>query len=287
VAGQGKPVVTVFMSGRPLFANDLLNLSDTFIAAWLPGSEGKGVADLLVAGARKYDFKGKLSFSWPKSACQTPLNIGDANYAPLFAYGYGLRAGQRSRLGKLDASYAPGGCGSSDTYPVHSQADRASFPLAIRSGSERAALGADLNATYRLPGVTVATSQINTQQDARLVTWSAPATFEAKGAKPLALPPAIANGGALRFATIVSAAPQGKVTIAMQDSAVNATALFQRLAGKGKQSVAIPLACFAGMQPEHVDTPFSVTADGAFAASFANIEIVAGATNAVRCEDLK
>jgi beta-glucosidase len=287
VAGQGKPVVTVFMSGRPLFANDLLNLSDTFIAAWLPGSEGKGVADLLVAGARKYDFKGKLSFSWPKSACQTPLNIGDANYAPLFAYGYGLRAGQRSRLGKLDASYAPGGCGSSDTYPVHSQADRASFPLAIRSGSERAALGADLNATYRLPGVTVATSQVNTQQDARLVTWSAPATFEAKGAKPLALPPAIANGGALRFATIVSAAPQGKVTIAMQDSAVNATALFQRLAGKGKQSVAIPLACFAGMQPERVDTPFSVTADGAFAASFANIEIVAGATNAVRCEDLK
>jgi len=287
VAGKGKPVVTVFVAGRPLFVNDLLNLSDTFIAAWLPGTEGKGVSDLLVAGARQHDFKGKLSFSWPKSACQTPLNFGDANYAPLFAYGYGLKAGQRSKLGKLDASYAPGGCGSSNTYPVHGQADRASFPLAIRSGGERTALGADLNATYRLPGITVATAQIKTQQDAKLVTWSGPATFEAKGSKPLALPAAIANGGALRFDTIVSAAPQSKVTIAMQDSAVNATALFAGLAGKGKQSVTIPLSCFAGMQPERVDTPFSVTADGAFAASFANIEIVAGATNAVRCEDLK
>jgi len=287
VAGKGKPVVTVFLSGRPLFVNDLLNLSDTFIAAWLPGTEGKGVSDLLVAGAGKHDFRGKLSFSWPKSACQTPLNVGGADYAPLFAYGYGLRAGQRSKLGKLDTSYAPGGCGTSNSYPVHSQADRASFPLAIRSGSERTALGADLNASYRLPGVTVATSQINTQQDAKLVTWSAPATFEAKGAKPLALPAAIANGGALRFDTIVYSAPQGKVTIAMQDSAVNATALFQRLAGKGKQQVAIPLSCFAGVQPDRVDTPFSVTADGAFAASFANIEIAAGATDPVRCEELK
>ena len=287
VAGKGKPVVTVFVSGRPLYANDLLNLSDTFIAAWLPGTEGKGVSDLLVAGKQKYDFRGKLSFSWPKSACQTPLNVGDADYSPLFAYGYGLKNGQRSKLGKLDTSYAAGGCGGGNSYPVFSQADRASFPLAIRSGSERQALGADLNATFQLPGIKVQTSQINTQQDAKLVTWTGPASVEAHGVKPLALPPALAKDGALHFATIVSAAPQGKVTLAMQDSTVNATALFQRLAGKGKQSVSIPLACFAGLHPERVDTPFSITSDAPFAASFANIEIVSGATDAVRCEDLK
>src|SRR3546814_20262840 len=50
VAGKGTPVVTVFVSGRPLYANDLINLSDAFVAAWLPGSEGKGVADVLFAG---------------------------------------------------------------------------------------------------------------------------------------------------------------------------------------------------------------------------------------------
>lgn len=296
VAGKGKPVITVFVAGRPLFVNDLLNLSDTFIAAWLPGTEGKGVSDLLVAGPRKYDFKGKLSFSWPKSACQTPLNVGDAEYAPLFAFGYGLRSGQRSSLGKLDASYAPGGCGSSNTFPVYGQADRASFPLQVRSGSEQLALGADLNATFRLPGITVQTAQVNTQQDAKLVTWSAGAPagarLVARGAKPMQLPPAAARDGALQFDTIVSAAPQGRVTLAMQDTALDATRLFTRLAGKGKQTVKLPLACFTarGLQLERVDAPFSIGADGAFAVAIANIDIAGGAASApdaVRCEELQ
>jgi beta-glucosidase len=73
VHGKGKPVVTVFLSGRPLWVNDLMNLSDSFIAAWLPGTEGKGVSDLLVAGQGRqalYEFTGKLSFSWPKACAR-------------------------------------------------------------------------------------------------------------------------------------------------------------------------------------------------------------------------
>jgi beta-glucosidase len=298
VAGKGKPVVTVFIAGRPLFVNDLLNLSDTFVAAWLPGSEGKGVSDLLIAGPKAYDFTGRLSFSWPKSACQTPLNAGDADYAPLFALGYGLRKGQRSSLGTLDASYPEGGCGgASDTYPVFSQADRNSFPLSIRSGSETKPLGADLNATVSLPGIEVSTAQVNTQQDAKLARWSGTATLEAHGAKPLALPARVSERGVLRFDTIVFAAPAGQVTLAMRCGAgcngeVNATSLFARIAGKGKQTVSIPLACFTGRGAvlAHVDTPFSVTSQGTFAAAFANIEIARGTdgdAGTVRCEDLK
>ena len=299
VAGKGKPVITVLLAGRPLFVNDLLNLSDVFISAWLPGTEGKGVADLLVAGAgkRPYDFTGKLSFSWPKSACQTDLNAGEPGYAPLFALGYGLRKASRSHLGRLDASYPAGGCGVSNSYPVFSQADRASFPLAIRSGAAVKPLGADLNAAISLPGVSVQTSQINTQQDAKLVTWTGPASIEARGVKPLALPAAASNNGALRFDTIVSAAPRGPVSIAMQCGAacgatLNATSLFQRLAGKGKQTVKIPLACFVakGADLARVDTPFSVGADAPFAAAFANIDIVGGGAadaDAVRCEELQ
>ncbi|MCE3263666.1 MAG: beta-glucosidase [Pseudoduganella sp.] len=293
VAGKGKPVITVFVAGRPLFVNDLLNLSDTFIAAWLPGTEGKGVSDLLVAGPHKVDFRGKLSFSWPKAACQTPLNAGDAGYAPLFALGYGLRKDQRSALGKLDAGYVPGGCGASDVFPVYGQADRASFPLAIRSGSEQLALGADLNATFRLPGIAVQTAQVNTQQDAKLVTWSAPggAVLVARGSKPMTLPAAAARDGALQFDTIVAAAPQGRVMLAMQDTALDATRLFARLAGKGKQTVKVPLACFTarGLRLEGVDTPFSIGADGPFAAAIANIDIAGGAAkaaDAVRCAEL-
>lgn len=296
VAGKGRPVITVFVAGRPLFVNDLLNLSDAFIAAWLPGTEGKGVSDLLVAGPRSYDFRGKLSFSWPKSACQTPLNVGDKDYAPLFALGYGLRKGQRSALGKLDTSYAPGGCGLSNTVPVHGQADRASFPLVIRSGGEQLVLGADLNATFRLPGITVQTAQVNTQQDAKLVTWSAGAppgtALVARGARPMVLPAAAMREGALQFDAIVAAAPQGRVTLAMQDTALDATRLFTRLAGKGKQSVKLPLACFTahGLQLERMNAPFAVSASGPFAVSLANIEIAGGAANApdaVHCDELK
>jgi beta-glucosidase len=300
VHGKGKPVITVLMSGRPLWVNDLLNLSDTFVAAWLPGSEGKGVSDLLVAakGAKRHDFGGTLAYSWPKTVCQTPLNVGDAGYAPLFAYGYGLKAGQRSQLGRLDTAYAAGGCSASSTYPLHGQADRASFPLRLRSGADVRPFGADLNATLSVPGASATVVQIKTQQDARLVTWTGPASFEAHGAKPLALPAQAATGGVLRFDTMVQAAPAGKVTIAMGCAGaacgrpLDATRVFARLAGKGKQVVKIPLACFTaqGVDLARVDTPFSVTGSAGFAAAFGNVDVVGGAArdaDTVRCEDLQ
>lgn len=90
---EGIPVVSVFLSGRPLWVNAHLNASDAFVAAWLPGSEGGGVADVLfrtAAGDVSYDFTGRLSFSWPARADQTDLNVHSENYQPLFAYGFGL-----------------------------------------------------------------------------------------------------------------------------------------------------------------------------------------------------
>jgi beta-glucosidase len=79
------PVVSVFLSGRPLLVNRELAASDAFVAAWLPGSEGGGVADLLIgdaAGAQRHEFRGTLSFAWPAAARRT-----------LFALGYGLHTG--------------------------------------------------------------------------------------------------------------------------------------------------------------------------------------------------
>ena len=98
---QGVPVVSVFLSGRPLWVNSHLNQSDAFVAAWLPGSEGGGVADVLFRKANgevNHDFKGKLSFSWPASADQFRLNVGQPDYQPLFAYGYGLSYGDSIEL---------------------------------------------------------------------------------------------------------------------------------------------------------------------------------------------
>ncbi|HEY8539406.1 MAG TPA: glycoside hydrolase family 3 protein [Steroidobacteraceae bacterium] len=98
---NGIPVVAVFLSGRPLWVNPELNVADAFVAAWLPGTEGGGVADVLigdVAGRSRYDFTGKLSFSWPKRVDQTRLNIGQTPYEPLFPYGYGLTYRKRAEL---------------------------------------------------------------------------------------------------------------------------------------------------------------------------------------------
>jgi beta-glucosidase len=64
-----------------------LNDCDALIAAWLPGTEGQGVADVLFGD---YAPTGKLSYSWPKNMSQIPINYGDANYEPLFEYGFGL-----------------------------------------------------------------------------------------------------------------------------------------------------------------------------------------------------
>lgn len=86
ITEQGIPVVVVLVSGRTLIINKELEGSTAFVAAWLPGSEGQGIADVLFGDA---DFQGKLSFSWPKESRPT-INRGDANYDPLFPYGFGL-----------------------------------------------------------------------------------------------------------------------------------------------------------------------------------------------------
>ncbi len=88
---QELPIVSIFLSGRPLEVNKQLNLSNAFVAAWLPGTAVEGIGDVIFTkkGQINYDFKGKLSYSWPKYADQNP-NFKDANYSPLFPYGYGL-----------------------------------------------------------------------------------------------------------------------------------------------------------------------------------------------------
>ena len=91
---QGVPVVSVFVCSRPMWINPELNASDAVVVAWLPGTEGGGVADVLLrtaAGDVQHDFRGKLSFSWPRDPWQTAVNRGDSTYDPLFPYGFGLR----------------------------------------------------------------------------------------------------------------------------------------------------------------------------------------------------
>lgn len=84
----GKKVITLMVSGRPMLVNEQIDQSAAFVAVWLPGSEGQGIAEVLFGEA---NFSGKLGFSWPGDVSQIGIHQDDANYAPRYPYGYGLR----------------------------------------------------------------------------------------------------------------------------------------------------------------------------------------------------
>jgi beta-glucosidase len=81
------PYAVLLLSGRPIILDDAVKNANALVACWLPGTEASGIADVLFGD---FDFKGKLSHTWPVSISQEPINFGDANYAPLYPYGYGL-----------------------------------------------------------------------------------------------------------------------------------------------------------------------------------------------------
>lgn len=82
--------VVVIISGRPLVIEPYVSDIDALVAAWLPGTEGTGIADVLFG---KYDFQGKLSRTWFKRVDQLPMNVGDKDYDPLYPFGFGLKMG--------------------------------------------------------------------------------------------------------------------------------------------------------------------------------------------------
>jgi len=98
------PVVAILLSGRPLWQNRELNLATAYVAAWLPGTEGGGISDVLFRkkdGAVNYDFTGKLSYSWPRDAAGAPLNVNKEPYDPLFPFGFGGSYAAQAELAAL------------------------------------------------------------------------------------------------------------------------------------------------------------------------------------------
>lgn len=102
---EGIPVIALMITGRPLYVNPALNRADAFVVAWLPGSEGGGIADVIVAGADgevRHDFTGKLPTAWPAT--------GSLADGALFDFGYGLTYGSAAaewtELAELDMAEA-------------------------------------------------------------------------------------------------------------------------------------------------------------------------------------
>ena len=299
VSGKGKPVVTVLLSGRPVYANDLINLSDAFVAAWLPGTEGKGVADVLFAGVDgkpAHDFAGTLSFSWPGVACPGPRAAGKDGAAPQFARGYGLSYAKPGPVAQLPLDTAES-CGEADVLPVFDRADAPGFALHVGDGQAVRALGADVNHVLEWPQgkplVRVRTVQVNTQQDAKEATWLGKARLFSRNPSRNDLRGLAKADGALVFDVAVMQAPKSKVALSMGcgpgcAGGIDLAPTLATLAPGQKRTVKVPLQCFAarGAKLEAIEEPFAIEADAPFVAAFANIRIAAGAgkdADALKC----
>jgi beta-glucosidase len=265
---QGIKVVSVFLSGRPLWVNPELNQSDAFVAAFLPGSEGGGVADVLVAardGKTARPFTGKLSYSWPKKANQFTLNQGKTPYNPLYAYGYGLSYGERDNQG------------------VYSEESGVDASLANTSN-------------YYQPGREVAPWKLGTsgavqvravdgggrQEGARQFTFTGPGQVSVTGPTIDLLRQTNAML-TLQIDYRLDKAATGPVTLAMGGKGVNAASLFSRAPVGQWTSVKVPLACFraAGADMGKVASPFQLSADAPFQISIVGLRLEADPAGAV------
>jgi beta-glucosidase len=306
VSGKGAPVATVFVSGRPLYVNKELNRSDAFVAAWLPGTEGQGIADLLVRGRHTgKGFTGKLSYSWPATPCQTPLNAGDEGYAPLFELGYGLRNGQTATVPQLpEESVARcvdsgGGGTTTDELELFVRQDVPPYKSYIGSpdnwgGTE---LGNDPSAVIAHTNIEARTSDVNVQQDARKITWKGGAGQYYLQAAEADLRPYLNSDGAIVFDTIVTKAPTQRVVISAHCvypcfSDAPMTKVFTDRADGLKHTIKVPLSCLdnGALEFDHINTPFLIYTEGAMEAAFANVRWVPGAAkdaDALSCADLQ
>jgi len=172
---EGIPVVALFITGRPLWMNREINASDAFVVAWLPGSEGEGIADVLLRkrdGSVDYDFRGKLPYSWPRTAVQTRLNVGQPDYHPQFAYGYGLSYSDDGDLGALPEQ--PGVAldgGRAGVYLVHGKPAHG-FSLQLTAANGQATSVDAVPAAARDGSLRVAALDYKAQEDARRLSWS-------------------------------------------------------------------------------------------------------------------
>ncbi|AXT38454.1 glycoside hydrolase family 3 protein [Alteromonas sp. BL110] len=166
---QGIPVVAVFISGRPMWVNAELNTSDAFVAAWLPGSEGDGIAEVILAnpdGSIQHDFKGKLSFSWPKSAQQTTVNHGDLDYAPLLPYGFGLTYQDENLLADNLSEQVELNLNQTQRTMLYTGAMHKPWEMHLFSGEKEIAVNSN---SHQLNGLTFRTVDREVQEDSFLV----------------------------------------------------------------------------------------------------------------------
>lgn len=221
----GIRTVAVFLSGRPKWMNREINAADAFVASWLPGSEGAGVADVLFG---KRPATGRLAFPWPARCDGKPLNGSEG---VLFPLGYGLSLEERRPMANADerCPYL-GGRPSADWFVDGKLAPDTSVtgdgkPLARLRGTAG--------------GVTARGIDRKRQEDAREIVFAPGST--------LAFSQPADGGGAYKITYYLPAQPQRPVTLRVGDAAFDITRQLALSAGKGWREMIVTGACAPGL----------------------------------------
>ncbi|WP_414710773.1 glycoside hydrolase family 3 protein [Pseudoxanthomonas sp.] len=286
---EGIPVVAVFLSGRPLWMNREINAADAFVAAWLPGSEGGGIADVLLRkadGTVQHDFKGKLSFSWPRTAVQYANNVGQDGYDPLFAFGYGLTYADKGDLAALqEDSGVTGDEGAPGVFFARGDTG-AGIAMRLETADGQGVTVTKVPEALAGDLLKVAGVDHTAQEDARRFTWSG------KGEATVALPSHTAldlqresNGDVMLLTTLrVDAAPSGDawLSVGCGTGCTARVALAPTLAtlpvGQWTR-VGVPLKCLAkaGADVGKLDRPWAIGTAGTMTVSVSRVAL--GALN--------
>jgi beta-glucosidase len=296
----GIPVVSVFLSGRPLWVNRELNASDAFVAAWLPGSEGAGVADLLLqapAGTPIRDFTGRLSFSWPATAMPVRFDAGGRVHGALFARGSGLTLASRRTVARLpEDPVVPAGLQAKDTL-FHS--GHVTAPWSVYVADDTAEVRLTMQSQWSPERAVSARLAQSTVQAA----WSGNGSGDFWiGGRAADLRSRAQDGTAIVLRYRVDESPTAPVAIGIRCEApygsappaagempvpwkncgtrtgalLDVTAAFRKAATGSWQTLAIPLACIAaaGATLDLVNAPFAIETRGRFKVSIVDVRFV-------------
>ncbi|MBX7495181.1 exo 1,3/1,4-beta-D-glucan glucohydrolase [Qipengyuania sp. 6B39] len=232
---DGVPTVAVFLSGRPMWVNREMNLADAFVASWLPGSEGAGVADVLTGATPA---TGKLGFSWPATCDFGPLNGPDG---ALFPVGYGRSLADTAPTPVLGEDCAPLEAGPTRALFEQGRLADGAVAFAVKPNVEgNGELLAQMRGDLTDSGVTARGYDRNAQEDAREITLQPGARFG------LAQEPD--SGGAYRIAYEVVTRPVAPIVLRVGENAVvDLTQPFAVAEGKGWREMLITEACAPGL----------------------------------------
>ena len=286
LAAKGIPVVSVFLSGRPLWINPELNASDAFVAAWLPGSEGAGVADVVFRaadGSIGHDFKGTLSYSWPRTATQTPLNRGDSEYDPLFPYGFGLTYADFGDLATLPED---SGVATPDLSRTVYFRGGPVAPWRLFIGDEHnwaVEAGGVQTSTWDRDNLVVNTVDREVQEDARVARWAGYdfAHLYLEAATAIDLTRQSEGCMAIACDLMIEEPPSSPVLLGMRcgedcEGHVDITEMLTSMPPATWQTIVVPLRDLAdaGLDLGHVMTPFVLATEGSLVLRFSDIRLV-------------